>query len=141
MTPMITRQARTVSAVGIVRERDPNAPRGTRQEPTPYADYPNPAAKPVIELYEETSDQRFLEAALGALEGEVDVEPADMVVVAAALIVGIGALVWWRSGPADTQVRAHLSRGRDAVSRAPMESMSACASDRVNALIAPLVAE
>lgn len=31
----------------IVRERDPNAPRGQRLEPTPYPDYPNPGASPV----------------------------------------------------------------------------------------------
>lgn len=31
----------------IVRERDAATPRGTRLEPTAYADYPHPAAKPV----------------------------------------------------------------------------------------------
>ncbi len=31
----------------IVRESAPGAPRGSRAEPTPYADYPNPDAKPV----------------------------------------------------------------------------------------------
>lgn len=32
----------------IVREREPGAPRGPQQAPTPYPDYPNPSAAPVI---------------------------------------------------------------------------------------------
>jgi len=32
----------------IVREREPGAPRGSRMQPTEYADYPNPDAKPVL---------------------------------------------------------------------------------------------